>query len=109
MPTAVFSYKLKPGVTKEVYEEWIVKFDYPHVALITSIISQRIHRVNGVVFGQDEPGFDYVEVIEFSSLEEYINDLTHNVNAKAIADQIPLYVEVVSNAWGEFIPPGVAH
>jgi aryl-alcohol dehydrogenase-like predicted oxidoreductase len=108
MASAFFTYKLKTGVTPETYEKWIVEFDYPHVQKMAGVIlSQRIYRVKGTVFGGGEPPYDYVEVIEFTNLDDYLHLLKTNPNAQAIAAQVPKYVEMVSNTFGRFIQPGV--
>ncbi len=108
MASAVFTYKLKLGVAPEVYEKWIEEFDYPHVQkMIGVILSQRIYRVKGTVFGGGKPPYDYVEVIEFTNIQDYLHLLQTNPNAQAIAAEVPKYVEVVSNGFGRFIQPGV--
>ncbi len=108
MGSAFFTYRLKPGVTHERYEKWIVEFDYPHVEKMTDVIlSQRIYRLEGIIFGSGPSPYDYVELIEFTNLKDYLRTLRENTNAQAIAAEMPKYVEVVSNSYGEFIPPGV--
>jgi hypothetical protein len=109
MGSAFFTYRLKPGVTREQYENWIVDFDYPHVQKMTEVIlSQAIYRVEGTVFGGGKPPYQYVEVIEFTNLDDYLRMLKNNPNAQAIAAEVPKYVEVLSNTFGDFILPGVA-
>jgi hypothetical protein len=108
MPTASFTYKLKPGVSRQTYEDWVVAFDYPHVEQIPSIVSQRIYRIEEAVFGNTEPPYNYLEVIEFTNVSDYLNDLTNHPAAQAIASEMPNFVEMVSNSFAAFIPPGVS-
>jgi hypothetical protein len=108
MGTAAFTYQLKPGVNPADYERWIVDFDYPHVALIPSVVSQKIYKIGGAIMGGAKP-YDYLEIIEYTTLEAFLNDLQTNPNAQAIAAQVGQYVNFQTNAWGTFIPPGVSH
>jgi REDY-like protein HapK len=108
MPSASFTYRLKPGVTPAAYEAWIVSFDYPHVEQIASIISQRIYHIEASVFGGANPNYDYLEVIEFTNRDDYLHDLQNHPAAKAISQEMPNYVEMVTNNFARFIPPGVS-
>ena len=107
MPFAMFTYKLKAGITPEMYESWLTSFDYPHVEQITSVKSLTVTRVDGMVFGGGEKPYDYFEVIEFDDLDAYIHDLKTNPAAHAIGSQVGMYVTVTSNVYGFSIPPGV--
>ncbi|MEA2604564.1 MAG: REDY-like protein HapK [Acidobacteriota bacterium] len=106
MPTAFFRDKRKPGITREKYERWVIDFVYPHVEKIPSVVSQRIYQIEGALFG--EKTYDVMEVITFTNLEDYLYDLQHNPAAKAIAEELPHYVEVLDMDYGTFIPPGVS-
>ena len=108
MPAASFTYGLKPGVTPGAYEAWIVDFDYPHVEQIPSILSQRIYRIDEPIFGGAEPGYAYLEIIEFTNRDDYLNDLQNHPAAHAISAEMPNFVEMINNTFVGFIPPGVS-
>lgn len=103
MPTACFSGRLTIGTTWEEFSEWVIEFDYPRVAEIPSIISQRIFRVVGEVESKEFalPGksrLDYIEVIEFTNLSDYARDLQQHARAHEISAQLPRYVDLKSVA-----------
>lgn len=100
MGTAAFTYRLKPGVSADVYEAWIRDFDFPHVALIPSVTEITIIRVEGAVMGDKKP-YDYLEIIEYTTIDAFLNDLRTNPNAHAIGEQVGQYVEFLTNSFGE--------
>lgn len=108
MPAASFTYSLKPGVTPGAYEAWIVGFDYPHVEQIPSILSQRIYRIDEPIFGGAKPGYAYLEIIEFTNRDDYLDDLHNHPAAQAISAEMPNFVEMVNNTFVGFVPPGVS-
>jgi hypothetical protein len=105
MPLACFTYKLNSAVTPQAYEAWVADFDYPHVTQIPSVLSQRIYRMR--VFVGGPKSYDYLEIIEFTNLAQYLNDLQNNPAAQEIKAQVFNFVSIVNNAFGDFIPPGV--
>jgi REDY-like protein HapK len=106
VPFAFFTYKLKPGVTADAYQQWIVSFDYPQVRQIPSIRSQQLFNIAGLVFGPGDAPADFAEVIEYSNWERYQDDLANHPAAQKIKAQLPNFVTVVSQMHGDLIPPG---
>jgi hypothetical protein len=108
MPTAFFRTKLRHGVSREDYSKWVVEFVYPHVEHISSVLSHRIYQMKGSATGGGGETYDNIEVIKFTSKDDYDYDLQHNKSAAAIAEQMSNYVEVLDSAWGTSVPPGVS-
>jgi hypothetical protein len=109
MPTAFFRTKLKRGVTREAYYQWVVDFVYPHVEQIQSVISHRIYHLDDTIPPGGKLTYDNIEVIKFTGWDDYVSDLQHNPAAAAIAQQMKNYVEVLDSIYGKSIPPGVIH
>jgi REDY-like protein HapK len=56
------SFRLKPSLSHEQYEEWFRAQNVPAVRKLTSISSYRVWRAVGAMEG--EPPFDYLEEME---------------------------------------------
>jgi REDY-like protein HapK len=56
------SFRLKPSLSHEQYEEWFRTQNVPAVRKLTSISSYRVWRAVGAMEG--EPPFDYLEEME---------------------------------------------
>lgn len=56
------SFRLKPGLSHEQYEEWFRESNVPAVRKMTSISSYRVWRAVDAMEG--EPPFDYLEEME---------------------------------------------
>jgi hypothetical protein len=100
MPTVFWYSKLQPGIDPTDYERWVREVDYAGAVKIGSIISYRVHRVQGGFAGMPGFDYDYVEIAEVTSMEEYLYDLEHHPAVKKIADEIGTYVRSTGSAWG---------
>lgn len=58
------TFRLKPGVTPEQYEEWFRTGNVPAVRKMRSLSSYRVWRATGAMEG--EPPYDYIEEMEFA-------------------------------------------
>jgi hypothetical protein len=57
------TFRLKPGVTPEQYEEWFRTGNVPAVRTMRSLSSYRVWRAESAMEG--EPPYDYIEEMEF--------------------------------------------
>ena len=57
------TFRLRPGVTPEQYEEWFRVHNVPAVRKMASISSYRVWRAVDAMEG--EPPYDYIEEMEF--------------------------------------------
>lgn len=57
------TFRLKPGVTPEQYEEWFRTENVPAVRRMRSLSSYRVWRATGAMEG--EPPYEYLEEMEF--------------------------------------------
>ncbi len=58
------TFRLKPGLTAEQYEEWFRQENVPAVRKMTSISSYRVWRAVDTMEG--EAPFDFIEEMEFA-------------------------------------------
>lgn len=58
------TFRLKPGVTHEQYEDWFRRDNVPAVRTMTSISSYRVWRAVDAMEG--EPPYDIIEEMEFA-------------------------------------------
>lgn len=70
------TFRLKPGVTPEQYEEWFRAENVPAVRKMRSLSSYRVWRAVGAMEG--EPPYDFIEEMEFpdqSAFEREVEEL----------------------------------
>jgi hypothetical protein len=99
MPTVFWFSRLQPGVDPAEYERWVRAVDYLAAKDIPSLISYRVFRIEGPCLGETTP-YDYVEVAEITSIEDYRRDIEQHPAAKRIGVEIGNYVQSAGNAWG---------
>jgi hypothetical protein len=66
--------RLRDGVDRTAYEQWVVERDYPFARALPAIASYHVSRIEGFLFGSEgklDPKWDYVEVIDVPDLEAY--------------------------------------
>ena len=73
-------FNLKPGVSREDYEEWALIRDIPNVRRLGSIDGFQVYRTTGLLTGGLAP-YSFIEVID-------VNDMTL-FGAEAAADPMP--------------------
>jgi hypothetical protein len=74
MTTIVVLFNLKAGVSVAEYEAWAEGTDLPNVTALPSVKSFRVLRAGGLMNGSTAP-YQYVELIELASLEEFRGDV----------------------------------
>jgi REDY-like protein HapK len=95
------TFRLKPGVTPEHYEEWFRRDNVPAVRKMQSILSYRVWRVVGALEGS--PAFEYVEEMEIEDRREFEREVEQLPEMAAmldgwysrVADQVIVYGEEV--------------
>jgi hypothetical protein len=95
------TFRLKPELTSEQYEEWFRGTNVPAVRKMRSIVSYRVWRVVGALEGT--PAFDYLEEMEIEDRGEFEREIEELPEMAAmlegwysrVADQVVLYGEEV--------------
>jgi REDY-like protein HapK len=66
-----FLNRLREGADPADYERWVREVDYPLARRLPTIRSYVVTRLDGLVDGDGEPPYDYLEVVEITELEAY--------------------------------------
>jgi hypothetical protein len=66
-----FLNRLREGVDREAYEDWIRRVDYPIATAHGAITNYTVTRIDGTLSGEGTSSFDYLEVIDITDLEAY--------------------------------------
>jgi hypothetical protein len=95
------TFRLKPGVTLEQYEDWFRRENVPAVRKMETISSYRVWRVSGALEG--EPAFEILEEMEIDGRDVFEAELESLPEMAAmlegwykhVADQVILYTEEI--------------
>jgi hypothetical protein len=95
------TFRLKPELTREQYEEWFQTENVPAVRKTKSILAYRVWRIVGVMDGS--PTFEYLEEMEIEDKGEFERELEQVPEMVAmlegwysrVADQMIVYGEEV--------------
>jgi hypothetical protein len=87
-----FLNTLREGVDPYEYEDWIRRVDYPVARRQPAIESYVVTRLEGLVTGEGSPPYQYLEVIEVTSVDEYRAGLG-NEELEALLREWSAYVE----------------
>lgn len=74
MAKIILTYKLKPGTTKEDFENWVRTTDYPTMRGLKRVASFTNNRVRGLLMGEGEAGMDYIEVFDVPDLDGFTGE-----------------------------------
>jgi hypothetical protein len=67
-------FNLKQGASAADYEAWARSRDLPTVNGLPSVERFQVLRATGLLFRDDRPPFDYVEVLDVTGLEPFLAD-----------------------------------
>ncbi|RYD61879.1 MAG: REDY-like protein HapK [Sphingomonadales bacterium] len=71
MAKIILTYRLKPGVAPEAFEDWERGTDYPAMRGLTRVASYTNNRVTGLLMGEGEPDMDYIEIFDVPDLDGF--------------------------------------
>jgi REDY-like protein HapK len=96
------TFRLKPGVSVQEYEDWFRRENVPAVRKMRSITSYRVWRVVGAMEG--DPAFEFLEEMELTeqaAFEQEVETLPEMAAMlegwySRVADQVIVYGEEVA-------------
>jgi hypothetical protein len=96
------TFRLKPGVSVQEYEDWFRRENVPAVRKMRSIASYRVWRVVGAMEG--DPAFEFLEEMELTehaAFEQEVETLPEMAAMlegwySRVADQVIVYGEEVA-------------
>ena len=87
-------FNLRPGVTRDVYENWARTTDIPTVRSLASIGSFEVYRGTALL-GSDAPSpYDYIEIIDVDDMAGFGGDVASET-MRAIATTFQSMADVV--------------
>lgn len=87
-----FLNTLREGVDPDEYEDWIRRVDYPVARSLPAIESYVVTRLEGVLGDGGTPPYQYLEVIEVTSVDEYQAGLSGNEEIESLFREWSTYV-----------------
>ena len=75
MDCVIVLFNLKKGADPEEYKAWARSRDMVEVNRLPSVDRFRVLRSVGLLGGTDDPPYQYVEVIDLNSMEQFGEDL----------------------------------
>lgn len=72
MAKIILTYRLKPDVTPDAFEDWVRTTDYPAMRGLSRVASFSNNRVTGLLLGEGDPGMDYIEIFDVPDLNGFV-------------------------------------
>lgn len=98
-----FLNRLREGVAPADYERWVREVDYPVARSLPAIRSYVVTRLDGMLADDAQAPYDYLEVIEITSLEEYRAALSGGPEVEAFFEEWKSYVGESVMVYGDVI------
>ena len=85
MTRIVVLFNLKEGVNAADYEQWAREIDLPTVKALPSIRSFTAHRSKGLLTGEAQAPYQYIEVIDVDDMGQFGADVSSDAMQKVAA------------------------
>jgi len=86
MTTIVVLFNLKSGVDVAQYEQWARDRDLPTVNGLASVDQFEVLRSAGLLMGEGEPPYGYVELIRVNDMDKFGADVSSEAVQKVAAE-----------------------
>jgi hypothetical protein len=84
--TLIVLFKLQDESARARYERWARETDLPTVRQLPSVAEFEIFRVNGLFGSDTEAPYDYVEMIDIDSLDQFGTDVGTETMSKVAGE-----------------------
>lgn len=78
-------FNLKPGVDAATYEAWAKATDIPGVRGLPSVTDFQVYRATGVLGGEGQSPYAYLEVIDITDMAQFGADASNEAVQKVVA------------------------
>jgi hypothetical protein len=85
-------FNLKVGTDKGIYENWARNSDAPSVNDLPSVNNFTVHRATGVLGSEAPSPFDYIEILDVSSMDGLFADISTDA-MQAISSQFEEFAD----------------
>ena len=86
MTTIVVLFNLKDGVDDAAYEHWARERDLPTVNALASVDQFEVLRCAGLLMGDAQPPYAYIELIRVNNMEKFGADVASEAVQKVAAE-----------------------
>ena len=86
MPRIIVLFNLKPDADAAEYESWSMSKDAPTVRGLSSVEGFTVHRATGLLGSEAPAPYAYVEVLDVSSMDGLIQDISTDVMQSIAAE-----------------------
>jgi hypothetical protein len=86
MTNLVVLFNLKGGVEPSVYEAWAKSTDLPIVRGLDSIGSFSVYRATGLLGSDENPPYQYIEVINIGDMERFGEEVASETMQRVAAE-----------------------
>jgi hypothetical protein len=69
-------FNLKPGVSRDDYEQWARTRDIPGVRALGSVSGFTVHRASGLFGSDTAPPYQYIEIIDVTGIDPFVADVS---------------------------------
>jgi hypothetical protein len=102
MPVVFFLNKLRDGVSRESYEQWVRAVDYPTARALKTITSYVVAKTPTTLEGAPSP-HDYIERVEVTEIDAYRQELANAEGMDEFFEQWSAHVGESVAVFGEEI------
>lgn len=92
MTTIIVLFNLKDDVAKEEYENWVASTDLPTVRNLRSVDNFQVFRSTGMLGSDDQPSFDYVEMISLNDETAFYEEIGSEL-MQGVAEQFQSFAD----------------
>lgn len=93
MANLILTYKLKAGVAREHFEDWIRTVDYPGMRGLKRVKSFTTFRARKLLVGEGSPNVDYIEVFEIPDFAGFLQEDMGGATVQSIMGQFMGFAE----------------
>lgn len=93
MANLILTYRLKPGVSRERFEDWVRSTDYPAMRGLKRVSSFTTYRAERLLVGEGPPPADYVEIFRIDDLNGFIAEDMPGATVQKIMGEFFAHVE----------------
>ena len=86
MTKLVVLFNLKAGADRAAYEDWAKTTDLPTVRKLASVDDFIVQRVNGLYGTDARAPYEYVEIIDVNSMEQFGKDVSTELMGKVAGE-----------------------
>jgi hypothetical protein len=89
----IILYKLKEGIARADFHDWVRRVDYPAMRALTSVDRFKTFAAQKLLMGEGAPSVEYIEVFELSDFEGFVTEDLPGETVQNIMGQFTGFVD----------------